>query len=67
MNSRYFTADFTFGLGILVQIADLLEVKVPNMRETLQWYTNFASEQETFQFIDYSVKCKNDFLQLYRT
>lgn len=67
LNSRYFTADFTFGLGILVQIADLLEVKVPNMRETLQWYTNFASEQETFQFIDYSVKCKNDFLQLYRT
>lgn len=67
LNSRYFTADFTFGLGILVQIAELLEVEVPNMKETLEWYLKIESVKEAFQFIDYGVKCKSDFLQLYRS
>lgn len=65
-NSRYFTADFTFGLGILVQIADLMGVKVPNMKETLEWYTRIVSVQDAFRFTDYGVKCKNDFLSLYK-
>lgn len=65
-NSRYFTADFTFGLGILVQIADLLGVTVPTMKETMEWYTKIATAQEIFRFSDYGVKNKSDLLRLYR-
>lgn len=35
-NSRYFTADFSYGLVILIQIAEYVNIDVPNMRETLQ-------------------------------
>lgn len=65
-DSRYFMADFPFGLGILIQIADLLGVKIPGMRETMEWYTNIVSVQGEFRFADYGVKCRNDFLQLYK-
>ncbi|MFR3264577.1 MAG: NAD/NADP octopine/nopaline dehydrogenase family protein [Blautia massiliensis (ex Durand et al. 2017)] len=32
-NSRYFTADFSYGLVILIQIAEYVNIDVPNMRK----------------------------------
>jgi hypothetical protein len=66
LHSRYFTADFSFGLEILVQIADFMEVNVPNMKETLKWYHEIAAEHARFDFHDFGVQNKQDFLELYK-
>ncbi len=64
--SRYFTADFPYGLTILVQIADFVGCKVPNMRETLSWYYNLVgiSNQE-FKFSDYGMRNLQQFIEFY--
>lgn len=66
LTSRYFTADFTFGLGILVQIAGFAGVDVPNMRETLAWYDKIALAGERFRFSDFGIRDAQDFYNLYR-
>lgn len=64
-NSRYFTADFPFGLAILVQIADLLNLAVPNMKETLAWYDNICTNTKRFSFAEYNVKTREDLVSFY--
>ena len=63
--SRYFTADFPYGLSILVQIADLTGLAVPNMKATLQWYYDMVGRQKEFQFQDYGIATLEDLVQFY--
>ena len=63
--SRYFTADFSFGLTILVQIADFLGVPAPHMQETLRWYHGLVPEGREFRFADYGIHTLDDFLEFY--
>lgn len=53
--SRYFTADFAFGLVILAQIADLAVMDAPCMKMLLSWYRGLAVSQEEFRFSDYGI------------
>ena len=55
LHSRYFTADFSFGLTIIKQIADFAGVNTPNIDATLAWYRNIALESKEFHFSDYSI------------
>ncbi len=64
-DSRYFTADFMFGLTILIQIADFLEINCPNMKETFNWFLPFFKGGAVFNFKDYGVYSLNDFLEFY--
>lgn len=64
--SRYFTADFPYGLAILVQIAYFADVDVPNMQETLEWYDKIALVKDKFCFADYGIKSKKDFYSFYQ-
>lgn len=64
-NSRYFTADFPYGLAILVQIADYAGVKVPNMVETLNWYHNVTGDEKDFSFNAYGVTSIEKLEKLY--
>lgn len=66
LHSRYFTADFTFGLRILVQVAQFAGVSVPNMEETLEWYHKIAVEKDQFSFADFGVKSGKDFFDFYK-
>ena len=43
--SRYFTADFSFGLKIICDIAHLFDVKVPNIEKIWKWYVNLPLKQ----------------------
>lgn len=63
--SRYFEADFPFGLSILVQIANLVGVDVPYMKETLNWYYNITSNQKKFRFKNYGINTLDDFINFY--
>ena len=65
LSSRYFTADFSYGLAILVQIAHMASVPVPNMDQTLQWYLSLSGKTEMFRFDDWNIHSFNDFLDFY--
>jgi hypothetical protein len=65
LHSRYFVADFSYGLEILVQLADLVSVAVPNMKSTLEWYNNISIEKDKFCFARYGVKNLKDVLNFY--
>lgn len=53
--SRYFTADFSFGLAILTQIAGFAGLDVPCMQKILAWYRGLAVEREAFWFSEYGI------------
>ena len=64
-NSRYFTADFPYGLSILVQIANYAGIEVPNMTQTLDWYHNVTGNEKDFDFKYYGVDCIEKLEELY--
>ncbi len=65
LNSRYFTADFSFGLSILVQIADIYCLDVPNIKATMGWYEKIKINREQFQFSDFGIYDKQSFETFY--
>lgn len=64
-NSRYFTADFSYGLAILMQISEFVGVTSPNMKEILDWYYGLVGKRDEYQFSDYGINDYNDFLAFY--
>lgn len=64
-NSRYFTADFSYGLTILLQIAEFIKLNLKNMKETLDWYNSLVKPKDEFRFIDYKIDSFDDFVQFY--
>lgn len=64
-SSRYFTADFPFGLEILIQIADLFDEEVPNMKETLAWYKKYVTPKAEFSFDRAGIHTREDLLAFY--
>ena len=66
LNSRYFTADFSFGLIILIQIAGFLNLPCPYMKETMAWYDEISLQKERFNFADYGINCLDDFIKFYQ-
>ena len=64
-NSRYFTADFSYGLSILIQIADLVGVNVPNMKKTLEWYYGIVGKRKEYNFSDYGINNFEKFIEFY--
>ena len=67
LHSRYFTADFSYGLSIIKQIAVFAGVDVPNIDAVLAWYHNIAVEKEEFCYQDYGIGNTEDFKKFYRS
>lgn len=65
LHSRYFTADFSYGLTIIKQVADFAAVKIPNIDATMAWYNNIAIVKEEFRFTDYGITDWEDFKKFY--
>lgn len=63
-DSRYFTADFSYGLKILVDIADLYKVEVPNMKKVWNWYVEIAKPENYFSLSKY-IQNVDEFEKLY--
>ena len=66
LHSRYFTADFSFGLSIIQQIGAFAGVKTPNIDETMEWYKKIAVETECFRYSDYGITSLEEFLEFYQ-
>lgn len=64
-SSRYFTADFPYGLAILTQIAQVAGVKVPNMNDTLRWYEGVTGNVSDFRLSDYGINSTADLYKYY--
>lgn len=64
-SSRYFTADFPYGLAILRQIAHISGVDVPNMEATLDWYENTVGNRTEFRLSDYDINTVEDIYNFY--
>lgn len=66
LQSRYFTADFSYGLSILVQVAQLIGIACPNMEKTLQWYRDLANDPRMFRFADWGLDDLQQFIAFYQ-
>ena len=44
-NSRYFTADFPYGLAIIKGLAELFEAEVPMIDNVLKWYSDVTGQE----------------------
>ena len=65
-SSRYFTADFPFGLAIIEDIADLLNFRAQNITETMKWYRDITGDTSRFSLSDYNIKNMQDFYNIYQ-
>ena len=65
LNSRYFTADFPFGLYIFIQIADFLKLPCPFMKSTMDWYSKIALTTDQFDFANHNIFSLDDFVKFY--
>ena len=63
--SRYFTADFNYGLAIIMQIADFAGAQTPFIDATMCWYEKLAVENNSFKYSDYDIKTRKDFEKFY--
>ncbi len=64
-DSRYFTADFPYGLAILKEIAELSGVSAPDMCETLKWYEDITGNKSDFRLSDYGINTVEDLYNFY--
>lgn len=64
-SSRYFTADFPFGLEIIKQIADIVSLKLPNINNTLKWYYNITHNTNRFNFSNYNINTYQNMSDFY--
>ena len=65
LHSRYFTADFSYGLTIIKQIADFAEVKTPNIDATMAWYEGITVEMKAFSYSDFGINNRDEFEKFY--
>ena len=64
-DSRYFTADFPYGLQLLCEIAQLCQVETPYMHRILSWYNKIVSFHSSFHFSDYGVHVYDELNDFY--
>lgn len=53
--SRYFTADFPFGLEIIRQIGEHVGIPTVHIHETMEWYWKMCNRKERFRYSDYGI------------
>lgn len=64
-NSRYFTADFPYGLAIIEQIADIVEADIPAIKETMEWYRQVTGDTKCLNLKEFGIMTKDDIYNLY--
>lgn len=65
LHSRYFTADFPYGLTVIQQIGNIAGVSLPNIDMLLEWYDSIAIINDKLFLSDYGVSNLEDLKELY--
>ena len=55
LHSRYFTADFPYGLSVIQQIGKIAGVDIPNIDMLLDWYDEIAIVNDKLIISDYDI------------
>ena len=65
-SSRYFTADFPFGLEIMIEFAQITNVHCPNMIMVDKWYRTVSGDKTPgFKMSYYGIKTIEDLANIY--
>ena len=65
LHSRYFTADFPYGLFVIQQIGKLAGVSMPNIDGLIEWYDGIAIVNDKLYLSDYGVSDMDDLRAFY--
>ena len=65
LSSRYSTADFPYGLDILLSFASVLKIDAPNMKKVSKWYHDITGIDEKFELTDHNINSISDIKDLY--
>lgn len=65
LSSRYFTADFPYGLDILLSFSYILGVAAPNMQKVSDWYHQVTNTERAFYLRDFGLKNIDDLKEIY--
>ena len=65
LHSRYFTADFPYGLTVIKQIGDIAGVSMPNIDGLLDWYDGIALVNDRIYLSDYGITGLQDLREFY--
>lgn len=67
LNSRYFTADFNYGLCVIMQIAALVGYRMPNCQSVFDWYQKIKkSGYGEFSYQKFGIRDKASFERFYK-
>ena len=65
LSSRYFVADFSYGLVVIKQVAEFADIDTPNIDSVLEWYKKIRRENKEFQFSKYGINSLDDMREFY--
>lgn len=64
-NSRYFTADFPYGLAILEGLSNILGAESTSIRETMEWYRKTTGDTSRLELEKYGIQKLEDIYRFY--
>lgn len=64
-SSRYFTADFPYGLAIIEELASILGCSVPNIVDTMDWYRRVTGDTNKLDLGSYGIHGIQDIYKMY--
>lgn len=67
LHSRYFTADFPYGLSVIQQIGKIAGVAMPNIDKLIEWYDNIAIINDKLRLSDYGITDVESLKEFYLT
>ena len=63
--SRYFTADFPYGLAIIEELASVLGYEARKINETMEWYRKVTGDTKCLDLGAYGIHSISDIYRLY--
>ena len=64
-NSRFFAADFPYGLAIIDELAELLNYNDSNIKDTMNWYYKVTGNTKCMELFEYGINSLEDIYNLY--
>ena len=64
-SSRYFSTDFPFGLKVLIEIANVMNVDVSYLEKIWDWYCKTCNPKAFFNLKDFNISSKKEFEEYY--
>lgn len=64
-SSRYFQADFAYGLELFRQFAEITGTSSPNLNETIEWYYNVTHTAPVVSLADFGINSQDDINAFY--